>query len=75
MLMASLQIKKQTPTVWGDLSVLSYTKLSKDEQAKFDALPRGIATLNIEELGKTLPEPHASWVGALEKEWRQRYAQ
>lgn len=69
------QIKKQTPTIWGDLSVLSYAKLSKDQQTQFDALPRGIATLNIEELGKTLPEPHASWVGALETEWRKRYAQ
>ncbi|MBJ7539073.1 ABC transporter substrate-binding protein [Marinomonas transparens] len=75
MLSPEAQIKKQTPTIWGDLSVLSYTKLPASDQAKFDALPRGIATLSIEELGKTLPEPHSSWVGALEKEWRKRYAQ
>ena len=75
MLSPEAQIKKQTPTVWGDLSVLSYAKLPAAEQAKFDALPRGIATLSIEELGKTLPEPHSSWMGALEAEWRKRYAQ
>lgn len=69
------QIYKQTPTVWGDLSVLSYDKLSLEDQNKFDNLPRGIATLSIEELGTTLPEPHSSWVEALEKEWRKRYAQ
>ncbi|MEO9274174.1 ABC transporter substrate-binding protein [Marinomonas sp. 5E14-1] len=69
------QIYKQTPTVWGDLSVLSYKKLSAEDQKKFDNLPRGIATLSIEELGDTLPEPHSSWVEALEKEWRKRYAQ
>ncbi|BFM48421.1 ABC transporter substrate-binding protein [Marinomonas sp. THO17] len=68
------QIRKQTPTVWGDLSVLAYHKLSSADQQKFDDLPRGIATLTIEELGQTLPEPHSSWVGALETEWRKRYA-
>jgi len=75
MLSPEAQVRKQEPTVWGDLSVLSYDKLSTDEQAQFDDLPRGIATLSIEELGKTLPEPHSSWVDALETEWRQRYAQ
>ncbi len=69
------QIYKQTPTVWGDLSVLAYDKLSKKEQGQFDNLPRGIATLTIEELGNTLPEPHSSWSTALENEWRKRYAQ
>lgn len=75
MLSPEAQIHKQMPTVWGDLSVLSYAKLSPEDQKKFDAIPRGIATLSIEQLGKTLPEPHSSWVGALEKEWRKRYAQ
>ena len=69
------QIKKQMPTIWGDLSVLSYAKLSPAEQAQFDEIPRGLATLSIEELGQTLPEPHSSWMGALETEWRKRYAQ
>lgn len=75
MLSPEAQIRKQEPTVWGDLSVLSYDKLSTNDQTQFDNLPRGIATLSIEELGKTLPEPHSSWVDALETEWRKRYAQ
>ena len=68
------QIKKQNPTTWGDLSVLSYQKLSASDKDKFDNFPRGIATLTLEELGESLPEPHVSWVEALEKEWRKRYA-
>ncbi|MEL0636316.1 ABC transporter substrate-binding protein [Marinomonas sp. TI.3.20] len=75
MLSPEAQMHKQTPTVWGDLSVLSYDKLSPADQKKFDAIPRGIATLSIAELGKTLPEPHSSWVKPLEQEWRKRYAQ
>ncbi|GAB3478280.1 ABC transporter substrate-binding protein [Marinomonas epiphytica] len=69
------QVYKQTPTVWGDLSVLSYAKLSAADKKAFDELPRGIATLSIEELGNTLPEPHSSWNGAVETEWRKRFAQ
>ncbi|KZM45176.1 hypothetical protein OA92_04865 [Marinomonas sp. SBI22] len=68
------QIKKQDPTTWGDLSVLSYNRLSQQDKTAFDNLPRGIATLTLDELGESLPEPHVSWVEALEKEWRKRYA-
>lgn len=68
------QIKKQHPMVWGDISVLSFDKLSAKDKQAFESLPRGIATLTLNELGKSLPEPHVSWVEALEKEWRKRYA-
>lgn len=68
------QIKKQNPTTWGDLSVLSYNRLNATDQTQFDQLPRGIATLTLQELGESLPEPHVSWVEALEKEWRKRYS-
>lgn len=68
------QIKKQHPTVWGDLSVLSFDRLSQQDQQAFSNLPRGMATLSLSELGASLPEPHGSWVEALEKEWRKRYA-
>ncbi|TDO99930.1 ABC transporter substrate-binding protein [Marinomonas balearica] len=68
------QAHKQHPTVWGDLSVLAYDKLNNEDKQRFDDLPKGIATLSISELGKTLPEPHSSWMGALEKEWQKRYA-
>ncbi|SBS27218.1 hypothetical protein MAQ5080_00743 [Marinomonas aquimarina] len=68
------QAYKQDPTVWGDLTVLDYNKLAPQQQAAFDALPQGIATLSLDQLGTTLPEPHSSWMEALEIEWRKRYA-
>ena len=36
-------------------------------------LHRTPATLLPEALGPTLPEPHASWVEAIEEEWERRY--
>ena len=68
------QAYKQEPTVWGDLSVLDYHKLEPKDQARFDNIPKGIATLSLGELGTTLPEPHVSWMEALEQGWRERYA-
>lgn len=68
------QLKKQDSSVWGDLTVLSYEKMEKENQALFDAQPRGAATLTLEELSNSVPEPHSSWVKALENEWRLRYA-
>jgi len=68
------QVKKQTPTVWGDLTVLSHDRLSAQQQAQFAQLPRGVATLSLEQLGQSIPEPDTSWVAALESAWRARYA-
>jgi len=68
------QVKKQTPTVWGDLTVLSHDRLSAKQQAQFAQLPRGVATLSLEQLGQSIPEPDTSWVAALESAWRERYA-
>ncbi|MFT2112551.1 ABC transporter substrate-binding protein [Marinomonas sp. 2405UD68-3] len=68
------QLKKLDSSVWGDLTVLSYEKMEKENQALFDAQPRGVATLTLEELNNSVPEPHSSWVKALENEWRLRYA-
>ncbi|MCZ2720332.1 ABC transporter substrate-binding protein [Marinomonas sp. 15G1-11] len=68
------QLKKQDSEVWGDLTVLSYEKLEKEQQALFDAQERGMATLTLDNLSNSIPEPHSSWVKALENEWRLRYA-
>jgi putative thiamine transport system substrate-binding protein len=69
------QAYKQHPTVWGDMTVLDYASLDKEQKARFDDLPKGIATLSVDELGTTLPEPHSTWMEALESAWRERYAQ
>jgi len=67
------QARKQDPTVWGDPTVLSVAKLEAGDRKRFEALDLGIATLKPEDLGPMLPEPHPSWMTAIEKEWTRRY--
>ena len=69
------QARKADPTIWGDPSVLDIGKLARPDKALFDAVPKGVATLTPDELGQGLPEPHVSWVQALEKEWLKKYSQ
>jgi putative thiamine transport system substrate-binding protein len=67
------QAQKQDPTVWGDPTVLAVGKLTPGDKARFDALTLGVATLKPEELRAPVPEPHPSWMEALQKEWLKRY--
>ncbi|MDQ7250576.1 ABC transporter substrate-binding protein [Dongia sedimenti] len=66
------QARKQDPAIWGDPTVLALDRLAPEERADFDRLAQGIATPR--DLGRTLPEPHPSWVAALERGWTERYA-
>jgi putative thiamine transport system substrate-binding protein len=68
------QARKERADLWGDPTVLSMARLDPAERKLFDDLPRGVATPTPEELGKPLPEPHASWVAALEHEWLKHYS-
>ncbi|WP_457552961.1 ABC transporter substrate-binding protein [Desulfobacula sp.] len=68
------QARKADPKIWGDPTVLDTQKLLAKEKALFDAVPKGIATLTSKELGQSLPEPHVSWVRALEKKWLEKYS-
>ena len=68
------QAKKADPAIWGDPTVLDINKLPDEEKALFKTFPRGVATLTDAELAKVLPEPHPSWVEALEAEWQARYS-
>ena len=68
------QSRKADPKIWGDPTILDTQKLSGRDKAMFDSVPKGIATLTPKELGQGLPEPHVSWVQALEKEWLKRYS-
>ena len=68
------QIKKADSRVWGDPTVLSMPRLSAADREAFLALPRGVATLSDAALGRSLAEPHPSWVPRLEAAWQQRYA-
>ncbi|MGA0182476.1 MAG: ABC transporter substrate-binding protein [Candidatus Puniceispirillaceae bacterium] len=74
MLSPEAQVKKADTAVWGDPTVLSMDKLSDAQRMAFHKLPRGIATLSDADLGRTLAEPHPSWVPRLEAAWIKRYA-
>jgi putative thiamine transport system substrate-binding protein len=67
------QTRKANTDIWGDPTVLAIDKLSTEQQQAFAALPVGSASLSPAELGAVLPEPHASWVAALEAAWLERY--
>ncbi|SNZ20686.1 putative thiamine transport system substrate-binding protein [Cohaesibacter gelatinilyticus] len=67
------QARKQDPNVWGDPTVLNIASLKSEDKARFDTLDLGVATLKPEEFGQALPEPHASWMERIEKDWTKRY--
>ena len=60
--------------MWGDGTVLAPGELPAAERARFEALPRGIATLAPEELVPVRPEPHPSWMVEIEAEWLRRFS-
>ncbi len=68
------QLRQQDPNELGSFSVLAMEKLTPEDRARFEKLPRGPATLSPKELGKPLAEPHPFWMERLEKEWQKRYA-
>lgn len=68
------QAKKQDPEGWGDGTVLDVAGLDPEDRERFEALPRGIATLSPEELTPVLPEPHPSWMTKIEQEWLRRFS-
>lgn len=63
------QVRKADISIWGDPSVLDASKLSDAQQAIFNKRAPG----GLSDVVTTLPEPHATWVEALEAEWLKRY--
>lgn len=70
LLSPAAQARKADIAHWGDPTVLDVPRLPAAERALFQTgnLP-GLVTKSA----PTLPEPHASWVDPLEKEWARRY--
>ncbi|MBP2312265.1 ABC transporter substrate-binding protein [Azospirillum soli] len=68
------QARKLDPRHWGTGTVLDLDKLSADQRALFDAVPKHPAAPALDSLGPALPEPHPSWMERIEKEWARRYA-
>jgi putative thiamine transport system substrate-binding protein len=54
--------------------VLDVAGLDPADRALFDRLPRGVATLRPEQLTPVRPEPHPSWMTAIEAEWLRRFS-
>ncbi|MBK8454692.1 MAG: ABC transporter substrate-binding protein [Thiofilum sp.] len=63
------QARKADVKIWGDPTVVDVTKLTTEQQATMNNKAKGA----LAETVPTLPEPHASWVEALETEWLKRY--
>ncbi|WP_163577347.1 ABC transporter substrate-binding protein [Halomonas faecis] len=67
------QAHKQDIDVWGDRTVLDVAHLDADTQALFEVDDSNPAMLPADALQKTLPEPHPSWMTALQNAWQARY--
>ena len=70
LLSAQAQARKADIAVWGDPTVLDVDALPAAQRAWFQsvAVPGQLRTS-----APAIPELHASWVDALEKEWARRY--
>jgi putative thiamine transport system substrate-binding protein len=66
------QARKADIAFWGDPTVLAVDRLPPAERALFS---RGTAPGMVTQPAPALPEPHASWVEAIEREWARRYGQ
>lgn len=67
------QAHMQNIEVLGSYSVLDPDTLDAEARAAFDALPDAPALPELEDLGDTLLEPHASWMTRLTQAWTERY--
>ncbi len=72
LLSAPAQARKADIHVWGDPTVLDVTRLPAAQQALFASTR---APGMVVHPAPALPEPHASWVDAIEHEWLRRYGQ
>lgn len=64
------QARKADIAQWGDPTVLAVERLPPADKALFTQSPAPGA---VTQPAPALPEPHASWVEAIEREWARRY--
>ncbi|MDI5934594.1 ABC transporter substrate-binding protein [Halomonas kalidii] len=67
------QARKQDLAMWGDRTVLDVARLDEQAQALFALDEENPAMLPADALAQTLPEPHPSWMTALQEAWLERY--
>lgn len=70
LLSPAAQARKADIAHWGDPTVLDLAKLPVAERALFQSTP---LPGQVKQTAPALPEPHASWVEPIEKEWTRRY--
>ncbi len=66
------QARKADIQVWGDPTVLAVARLPAADQAAF---ARGQGPGAVLQPAPALPEPHASWVEVIERDWARRHGQ
>ena len=66
------QARKADIRFWGDPTVLALDRLSAADRALF---AQAAAPGAVQQPAPALPEPHASWVDPIEREWLRRYGQ
>lgn len=71
LLSPAAQARKADIRIWGDPTVLALDKLSVAERALFAG---AAAPGQVRQGAPAIPEPHASWVDPIEREWARRYA-
>ncbi|KXS38282.1 MAG: putative ABC transporter solute-binding protein [Halomonadaceae bacterium T82-2] len=67
------QARKQALDGWGDATVLAMERLDASQRAAFETPDDNPTRLPAGALGKTLAEPHPSWMARLESAWQARY--
>ena len=72
MLSPLAQARKADIAVWGDPTVLAVERLAPADRTLFT---QRAAPGVVSQPAPALPEPHASWVEAIEREWARRYGQ
>ncbi len=70
LLSPAAQARKADIAHWGDPTVLDLAKLPAAERTLFQAAP---LPGQVKQTAPALPEPHASWVEPIEREWVRRY--
>jgi len=70
LLSAEAQARKADIAHWGDPTVLDVNRLPAEQRALFAP---GVRPGQVTDPAPTLPEPHASWMEPIEREWLRRH--
>jgi len=75
LLSPSAQARASQPEHMGSATVLDLDLLSETQRQAFADIQANPAAVPAADLNRRIPEPHPSWMPALEQAWLQRYMQ